>query len=134
MAAEMQKISENHHPIKSHNGLGAGGTGVGSLSKFLKKSGEMSGADTEPYYWGNMLLEKLRIWNDEKKSKAREAAEKKYVAVAAFFGGAMLTPVRFPNGRHRGDPKHMRFTVMRGESGPSYSEAANMGRHSPFWD
>jgi hypothetical protein len=39
----------------------------------------MGGADTETYYFGNMLLEKLRIWNGEKKTEAREKAEKEYV-------------------------------------------------------
>ena len=39
----------------------------------------MGGGDSESYYFGNMLLEKLRIWNGEKKTKARENAEKEYV-------------------------------------------------------
>jgi hypothetical protein len=39
----------------------------------------MGGADTESYYFGNMLLEKLRIWNGEKNTEARGKAEKEYV-------------------------------------------------------
>lgn len=31
-------------------------------------------------------------------------------------------------GRERCDPKHMYFMVMKGEAGPSYSEAANSRR------
>jgi hypothetical protein len=36
----------------------------------------MAGGDSETYYFGYMLLEKMRIWNGEKKTKAREKAEK----------------------------------------------------------
>ena len=35
----------------------------------------MGGGDSESYYYGNMLLEKMRIWTGEKKGKAREKAE-----------------------------------------------------------
>ena len=35
------------------------------------------GGDSPCYYWGNALLEKLRIYNGEKKSKSRLEAEKK---------------------------------------------------------
>jgi hypothetical protein len=45
------------------------------VTQFLKKSGGMGGGDSETYYYGNMLLEKMRIWSGEKKSKTREKAE-----------------------------------------------------------
>ena len=45
------------------------------MTQFLKKSGGMGGGDSETYYYGNMLLEKMRIWSGEKKSKTREKAE-----------------------------------------------------------
>jgi hypothetical protein len=32
----------------------------------------------ETYYRANVLLEKLRIWKGEKKTKAREKAEQQY--------------------------------------------------------
>jgi hypothetical protein len=48
---------------------------VHAITTFLKKSGNMSGGDSQTFYYGTMLLEKLRIWNGEKKSKAREKAE-----------------------------------------------------------
>ena len=35
------------------------------------------GGDSPCYYWGNALLEKLRIYNGEKKSKSRLEAEKR---------------------------------------------------------
>jgi hypothetical protein len=35
----------------------------------------MGGGDTKTYYFGNILLEKLRIFNGEKKTPARLKAE-----------------------------------------------------------
>ncbi|KAF2841742.1 hypothetical protein M501DRAFT_990208 [Patellaria atrata CBS 101060] len=52
------------------------GPGARSLDKFLKASGTMGGADSKAYYWGNILLEELRIWNGNAKTKARLDAEK----------------------------------------------------------
>lgn len=37
----------------------------------------MGGGESATYYFGTILLEKLRIWNGEKKTTARENAEKK---------------------------------------------------------
>jgi hypothetical protein len=48
---------------------------VHAITAFLKKSGNMGGGDSQTFYYGTMLLEKLRIWNGEKKSKVREKAE-----------------------------------------------------------
>lgn len=76
MAKELQLIAERHHAIKTHNGMEDTGPSVQSLTKFLKRTGGMGGADTKTYYFGNMLLEKLRIWNGEKKTAARLKAER----------------------------------------------------------
>ncbi|KAF2181359.1 hypothetical protein K469DRAFT_589541 [Zopfia rhizophila CBS 207.26] len=76
LSGELQKLAQKNHPVKTHNGVGNNGPSVRALDRFLKKSGGMGGGDSEAYYWGNMLLEKLRIWNGEKKTKARENAEK----------------------------------------------------------
>lgn len=35
------------------------------------------GGDSPVYYWGNVLLEKLRVAGGEKKSKSRRDAEEK---------------------------------------------------------
>lgn len=35
----------------------------------------MGGGDSPAYYWGYVILEKLRIWEGGKKPKAREEAE-----------------------------------------------------------
>ena len=43
------------------------------LAGLINKAG---GGDSPCYYWGNVLLEKLRIHNGEKKSKPRLEAEK----------------------------------------------------------
>jgi hypothetical protein len=51
------------------------GPSVHAITAFLKKSGNMGGGDSQTFYYGTMLLEKLRIWNGEKKSKVREKAE-----------------------------------------------------------
>lgn len=80
LADEMQTIAQNHHPIKTYNNhVGNEGPKVNSVRRFLKNTGVMGGGDSAPYYYGNMLLEKLRIWNGEKKTTAREKAEKEYV-------------------------------------------------------
>ena len=47
----------------------------------LRALAERRSADAENihspcYYWGNVMLEKLRIYNGEKKSKPRLEAEK----------------------------------------------------------
>lgn len=47
------------------------------MAKFLKQTGGMGGGDSPVYYWGNVLLEKLRIASGEKKSKSRKDAEEK---------------------------------------------------------
>lgn len=119
LSSELQAIAQNSAPVKTYQGVGNHGPSVPALRRFLKKTGSMGGADSETYYFGNMLLEKLRIWNGEKKTKARENAEKE-----------------FPNGRERNDPDHMYFTHCVGEPMPSYSDLANIdrGRGIEFWE
>lgn len=66
------------HPVKCANHkMSSGGPSPRALSTFLKKSGVMGGGDSEAFYFGTILLEKLRIWNGEKKTATRVNAEKK---------------------------------------------------------
>ena len=74
MAGQMAELKQKNHDIESTNNNG-GGPSANSLDTFLKKKGTMGGADSECYYWGNMLLEKLRIYNGQKKSKSSIEAE-----------------------------------------------------------
>ena len=74
MAAEMQKLEEIDGPVEEMNKNGNGPT-ARSLGNFLKKSGNMGGADSPCFYWGYVMLEKLRIKKGEKKSKPRMKAE-----------------------------------------------------------
>ena len=74
MATEMQKLEEIDGPVEEMNKNGNGPTSR-SLAIFLKKSGNMGGADSPCFYWGYVLLEKLRIMKGEKKSKPRMKAE-----------------------------------------------------------
>ena len=76
MAAEMRELESRGHAVE-YNRNAVNGPTNGSLAGFLKKSGLMGGGDSPCYYWGYVLLEKLRIWNGEKKSKGRVEAEGK---------------------------------------------------------
>ena len=73
MVAEMQELERRGHPVPYN--INASGPTARSLGGFLKKSGRMAGGDSPCYYWGYVLLEKMRVWKGEKKSKAREKAE-----------------------------------------------------------
>ncbi|KAJ4292038.1 hypothetical protein N0V90_009937 [Kalmusia sp. IMI 367209] len=76
LSKELREVAERTHPVICHNRqLSNGGPSVGALTSFLKQSGSMRGGDSASYYFGNMLLEKLRIWDGQKKTKAREKAE-----------------------------------------------------------
>lgn len=75
LSKELCDIAHKHHPIETTAGNRAEGPSVRAVTQFLKKSGGMGGGDSETYYYGNMLLEKMRIWSGEKKSKTREKAE-----------------------------------------------------------
>ena len=75
MTAEMQELEKRGHPVEyNHN---AGGPSPRSLGNFLKKTGQMGAGDSPCYYWGYVMLEKLRIYNGDKKSKPRLEAEEK---------------------------------------------------------
>lgn len=75
LSKELCEIAQRHHEIETTAGHRNAGPSVKALTAFLKKSGSMGGGDSESYYYGNMLLEKMRIWTGEKKTKAREKAE-----------------------------------------------------------
>ena len=77
MAAEMEELEKRGHPVPYN--VNATGPSPRSLGNFLKKSGRMGAGDSPCYYWGYVLLEKLRIYNGEKKSKPRLKAEEEYV-------------------------------------------------------
>lgn len=75
MTAEMQELEKRGHPVEyKHN---ASGPSPRSLGNFLKKTGQMGAGDSPCYYWGYVMLEKLRIYNGDKKSKPRLEAEEK---------------------------------------------------------
>ena len=61
MTAEMKDLEDRDGAVEY--GRCAKGPSVGSLSIFLKKTGNMGGGDSSAYYWGYVLCEKLRIWN-----------------------------------------------------------------------
>ncbi|MCJ1228270.1 hypothetical protein MMC12_004931 [Toensbergia leucococca] len=75
MAAQMYELRVRSGTVISSTNRNGGGPGPRSLTTFRGKKGEMGGGDSECYYWGNVLLEKMRIWKGEKKSKARLRAK-----------------------------------------------------------
>lgn len=75
LSRELCEIARRHPPVETSAGYRNVGPAVRAVTAFLKKSGSMGGGDTETYYYGNMLLKKMRIWSGEKKTKAREKAE-----------------------------------------------------------
>ncbi|MCJ1362704.1 hypothetical protein MMC16_001810 [Acarospora aff. strigata] len=82
-----------------------GGLNGNSLRRFLDARGERSGAENGVYYGAYCFFEKRRIFNDEPKSAARLAAEKKY-----------------PNGRPQHDP-------ARSHAGESDSSSAKQKKN-----
>lgn len=74
MTAEMQELEKRGRPVE-YNKNAVNGPSTRSLGNFMKKSGQMGGGDSPCYYWGYVMLEKLRVYNGEKKSKPREKAE-----------------------------------------------------------
>ncbi|CAO1598690.1 hypothetical protein XANCAGTX0491_002450 [Xanthoria calcicola] len=73
MSKEMEELESRMGAVDCHRN--STGPSPRSLGTFLKKKGKMGGGDSPVYYWGYVLLEKLRIWEGGKKSKAREEAE-----------------------------------------------------------
>lgn len=61
MVGEMQELERRGHPVPYNRN--ATGPTARSLGNFLKKTGKMGAGDSPCYYWGNTLLEKLRIWS-----------------------------------------------------------------------
>jgi hypothetical protein len=127
LSKEMCEIAQRHHPVETTAGVRKDGPSVKALTAFLKKSGGMGGGDSETYYYGNMLLEKMRIWSGEKKSKTREKAEEEYVFDSTRNRRLQTNNDRFPNGRYRTDPAHFKMICRPGEQ-PSRNEVANMKR------
>lgn len=76
MVEELKGLEARSHPVADETGHRAE-LNTKQMAKFLKQSGGMGGGDSPVYYWGNMLLEKLRIASGEKKSKSRRDAEEK---------------------------------------------------------
>ena len=76
MSDEMRKLEQRMGPVEPAN-PNCHGPSPRSLALFLKKKGETAGGDSASYYWGYVLLEKLRIYNGDKKSKSRMEAEEK---------------------------------------------------------
>ena len=76
MVEELKGLEARSHPVADETGHHAE-LNTKQMAKFLKQSGGMGGGDSPVYYWGNVLLEKLRIANGEKKTKSRKEAEEK---------------------------------------------------------
>ena len=73
MAGEMQELEQRGHTVPYNQNATA--PTARSLGNFMKKSGQMGGGDSPCYYWGYVMLEKLRVYNNEKKSKPRLRTE-----------------------------------------------------------
>lgn len=109
MSEETRKLEELDDPVPLVHS-NCNGPSARALTTFLTKKGEMSGGDSACYYWGYVLLEKLRIYNGEKKSRSRLEAEED-----------------LPNSHAHDDPGHRYFICVKGHE-PSYSDLANRGR------
>ncbi len=75
MAKEMMDLEQRDGAPERANKNGKGPS-ARSLTSFMKKTGNMGGGDSDAYYFGNILLEKLRIYHGEPKSKTRLESEK----------------------------------------------------------
>ncbi|KAI4157389.1 MAG: hypothetical protein LQ342_008307 [Letrouitia transgressa] len=98
VAAEMQGLEDAMGQAKAAN-CNCNGPSARSLGIFLKKTGETGGADSACYYWGYVMLEKLRMYKGEEKSKARLEAEEEYVAdvgLAVVLECLLMDMVVFP--------------------------------------
>lgn len=73
MSNEMKELELRDGAVEYYKS--STGPTVGSLGKFLKKTGKMRGGDSPAYYWGYVLCEKLRLWEGTRKTKSREEAE-----------------------------------------------------------
>lgn len=75
LSNELCEIAQRHHEIETTAGHRNAGPSVKALTAFLRKSGSMGGGDSESYYYGNMLFEKMRIRTGETKTMVKEKAE-----------------------------------------------------------
>ncbi|KAL9636253.1 MAG: hypothetical protein Q9164_002932 [Protoblastenia rupestris] len=121
MAAQMQELEARSHPVAEMNANG-NGPSARSPATFLRKSGSMGGGDSPCYYWGYVLLEKLRIPDGDKKSKPKLEAEEQQVLSSLSFLSSLcaclrlclavpyMSRAKYPGGYVRKDhPKHMRI-------------------------
>ncbi|KAH6613104.1 hypothetical protein C7974DRAFT_380814 [Boeremia exigua] len=94
MSAELCKIALAHHPIKSSAGIvTCEGPSVHDLVAFLREPSSTDG-DSTTYYYGTMLINKMRIWNSRIKIKARQEAERNAESeVAARMAGEQQVQV-----------------------------------------
>ena len=74
MAREMEELERKDGAVEYRNN--ASGPSARVLGTFLKKTGKMGGGDSPAYYWGYVLLEKMRVWEGGKKTKTRVENEK----------------------------------------------------------
>ena len=74
MVEELRGLEAFSHPVRDETRHGAE-LNTRQLAKFLKQTGGRGGGDSPVYYWGTVLLEKLRIASGEKKTKSRKEAE-----------------------------------------------------------
>ncbi len=81
MTDEMQELEKRDGAVE-YNRNAMNGPTARSLGGFIKKMGQMGGGDSPCYYWGYFILEKLRIFNNEKKSKPRLRAEEESVVLS----------------------------------------------------
>ena len=77
MEAEMQQLLARSHVVPCQKNGNNPNPSARALGNFLKRSGQMGGGDSPAYYWGYVMLEKMRIDEGKKKSKARLEAEQK---------------------------------------------------------
>jgi len=81
MTDEMQELEKRDGAVE-YNRNAMNGPTARSLGGFMKKTEQMGGGDSPCYYWGYVILEKLRIFNNEKKSKPRLRAEEESVLLS----------------------------------------------------
>jgi len=82
MTDEMQELEKRDGAVE-YNRNAMNGPTARSLGGFMKKkTGQRGGGDSPCYYWGYVILEKLRIFNNEKKSKPRLRAEEESVVLS----------------------------------------------------
>ncbi|KAL9595981.1 MAG: hypothetical protein Q9219_006104 [cf. Caloplaca sp. 3 TL-2023] len=74
IAREMQELERRDGAVEY--GKNSYGPSARTLGTYLKKTGKMAGGDSPIYYWGYVLLEKMRVWEGGKKTKTRVECER----------------------------------------------------------